>query len=120
MENKRYTYFIFESDKPVYLKKENLLDIIKKFPYFEITYSNVTTFKEALKEFLNKTTNLEKKYILINTNNITEENQKQLYYLIKDKSYETLIIPDNIKIIVTGNKDNLNKELLSLLVVIDV
>lgn len=40
--------------------------------------------------------------------------------MIKDKSYQALSLSDNCKIIVTGDKNNMNKELLGLLVVIDV
>ena len=47
------------------------------------------------------------------------DNQKMLSYMVKDKTYQTLALPDSCKIIVTGNKDGMDKELFSLLVAID-
>ena len=121
MENKeRYLYYIFENKSPVYLKREGILEVIKDFPCFEINEGNQDSFIDALPVFLNDTNNAQKRFIIINTNNINIDNQKKLSYMIKDKEYQTLILPDNCKIIVTGNKDNLDKELYGLLVVVDV
>ena len=46
MENKRYTYFIFESDKPVYLKKENL--IILGLLWIQLVMGSLTITKDYL------------------------------------------------------------------------
>ena len=48
------------------------------------------------------------------------DNQKILSYMVKDKSYQTVSLPDNCKIIVTGNRDSMDKELFGLLVAVDV
>lgn len=122
MENRskeRYFHFIFENNNPVYLKEKTILDIVKDNPYFEITDNNQMSFVESLQKFINN--NIAKKiFIIINTNNINIDNQKMISYMVKDKSYQTVSLPDSCKIIVTGNKDNINKELFGLLVAIDV
>lgn len=122
MENRskeRYFHFIFENNNPVYLKEKTILDIVKDNPYFEITGNNQMSFVESLQKFINN--NITKKiFIIINTNNINIDNQKMISYMVKDKSYQTVSLPDRCKIIVTGNKDNINKELFGLLVAIDV
>jgi len=122
MENRskeRYFHFIFENNNPVYLKEKNILDIVKDNPYFEITGNNQMSFVESLQKFINN--NITKKiFIIINTDNINIDNQKMISYMVKDKSYQTVSLPDRCKIIVTGNKDNINKELFGLLVAIDV
>lgn len=123
MENKnkeRYLYFIFKNNNPIYLKENAILDIIKDYSYFEINDNNQSSFIESLKEFINNKNNTQKKFIIINTDKINMDNQKKLFYMVKDKSYQTISIPDDYKIIVVGNKDNMNKELFSLLVVADV
>ena len=122
MENRnknRYLHFIFESNNSVYLKENAILDIVKSYPYFEINGNNQASFSEKLEDFINNQT-VQKKFIIINTNNISIDNQKMLSYMVKDKSYQTVSLPDNCKIIVTGNKDSMDKELFGLLVVIDV
>ena len=122
MENRskeRYFHFIFENNNPVYLKEKTILDIVKENPYFEITDNNQMSFVESLQKFINN--NIAKKiFIIINTDNINIDNQKKISYMVKDKSYQTVSLPDRCKIIVTGNKDNINKELFGLLVAIDV
>lgn len=122
MENRskeRYFHFIFENNNPVYLKEKTILDIVKDNPYFEITDNNQMSFVESLQKFINN--NIAKKiFIIINTDNINIDNQKMISYMVKDKSYQTVSLPDSCKIIVTGNKDNINKELFGLLVAIDV
>lgn len=122
MENRskeRYFHFIFENNNPVYLKEKTILDIVKDNPYFEITGNNQMSFVESLQNFINN--NIAKKiFIIINTDNINIDNQKMISYMVKDKSYQTVSLPDRCKIIVTGNKDNMNKELFGLLVAIDV
>lgn len=122
MENRskeRYFHFIFENNNPVYLKEKNILDIVKDNPYFEITGNNQMSFVESLQKFINN--NIAKKiFIIINTDNINIDNQKMISYMVKDKSYQTVALPDKCKIIVTGNKDNMVKELFGLLVAIDV
>lgn len=123
MENKnkeRYLYFIFKNNNPIYLKENAILDIIKDYSYFEINDNNQSSFIESLKEFINNKNNTQKKFIIINTDKINMDNQKKLFYMVKDKSYQTISIPDDYKIIVVGNKDNMNKELFGLLVVADV
>ena len=123
MENRnteRYLHYIFEINNPVYLKEKAILDIVKKYPHFEINVNNQTSFVESLNEFLNNNYSVQKTFIIINTNNISLDIQRMLSYMIKDKSYQTLSLPDSCKIVVTGNKDNINKELFGLLVVIDV
>ena len=123
MENRnkeRYLHFIFESNTPVYLKENAILDIVKSYPYFEINGDNQSSFIESLQFFINDNNNAQKTFIIINTNNINMDNQKILSYMVKDKSYQTLSLQDNCKIIVIGNKDNMDKELFGLLVTVDV
>jgi hypothetical protein len=123
MENRnkeRYLYFIVENNNPIYLKENAVLDIVKNYPYFEINSNNQISFIESLQKFVNDNNSVQKKFIIINTDNINMDNQKMLSYMVKDKSYQTLSLPDNFKIIVTGNKDNMNKELFGLLVAVDV
>ena len=123
MENRnkeRYLHFIFESNTSVYLKENAILDIVKNYPYFEINGDNQSSFIESLQFFINNNNNAQKTFIIINTNNINMDNQKILSYMVKDKSYQTLSLPDSCKIIVIGNKDNMDKELFGLLVAVDV
>lgn len=123
MENrnkKRYLHFIFENNNPVYLKENALLDIINSYPYFEITCNNQMSFIESLQKFLIDNNNTQKIFLIINTDNINVDNQKMLSCMVKDKSYQTVSLPSNCKIIVIGNKDNMNKELFGLLVAVDV
>ena len=123
MENRnkeRYLHFIFECKTPVYLKENAILDIAKNYPYFEIDGNNQASFSEQLQEFINNNQTVQKTFIIINTNNINMDNQKILSYMVKDKSYQTVSLPDNCKIIVTGNKDSMDKELFGLLVAVDV
>ena len=123
MENRtkeRYFYFIFENNNPVYLKEKTILDIVKDNPYFEINSNNQILFIESLKKFINDNNHVQKKFIIINTDNINMDNQRKLSYMVKDKSYQTVSLPDSCKIIVTGSKDNIVKELFGLLVAIDV
>lgn len=116
----RYLHFIFENNNPVYLKENAILDIVKDFPYFEINSNNQISFIESLKKFINDNNHVQKKFIIINTDNINIDNQRKLSYMVKDKSYQTVSLPDSCKIIVTGSKDNIVKELFGLLVAIDV
>ncbi len=123
MENRnnyRYLHFIIENTNPVYLKESAILNIVKNYPYFEINGNNQISFVESLQKFINDNHSVQKMFIIINTNNITMDNQKMLSYLVKDKSYQTVFLPDSCKIIVTGSKDYMNKELFGLLVAIDV
>lgn len=116
---KRYIRFIVENNSPVYLKEKAILDIIKKYPNFEINSNNQLTFSDSLQAFINNNSDVQRMFIIINTTNIDVAIQKKLSYMIKDKSYQTISLPNNSKIVVTGNKDNIDKELLGLLVVID-
>ena len=116
---KRYIHFIVENNSPVYLKEKAILDIIKKYPNFEINRNNQLTFSDSLQAFINNNSDVQRMFIIINTTNIDVAIQKKLSYMIKDKSYQTISLPNNSKIVVTGNKDNIDKELLGLLVVID-
>lgn len=116
---KRYIHFIVENNSPVYLKEKTILDIIKKYPNFEINSNNQLTFSDSLQAFINNYSDVQRMFIIINTTNIDVAIQKKLSYMIKDKSYQTISLPNNSKIVVTGNKDNIDKELLGLLVVID-
>ena len=123
MENRnkeRYLHFIFENNNPVYLKGNAILDIVKDYSYFEINSNNQISFIESLKKFINDNNHVQKKFIIINTDNINLDNQRKLSYMVKDKSYQTVSLPDSCKIIVTGSKDNIVKELFGLLVAIDV
>ena len=123
MENRnkeRYLHFIFENNIPVYLKENAILDIVKDYSYFEINSNNQISFIESLKKFINDNNHVQKKFIIINTDNINLDNQRKLSYMVKDKSYQTVSLPDSCKIIVTGSKDNIVKELFGLLVAIDV
>lgn len=116
---KRYIHFIVENNSHVYLKEKAILDIIKKYPNFEINSNNQLTFSDSLQAFINNNSDVQRMFIIINTTNIDVAIQKKLSYMIKDKSYQTISLPNNSKIVVTGNKDNIDKELLGLLVVID-
>lgn len=116
----RYLYFIFENNNPVYLKENTILEIIKNYSYFEINGNNQTSFIESLQKFVNDNKNAQKKFIIINTDNINMSNQKMLSYMVKDKSYQAISLPESCKIIVIGNKDNMDKELFGLLVAVDV
>lgn len=116
----RYLYFIFENNNPVYLKENAILEIIKNYSYFEINGNNQTSFIESLQKFVNDNKNAQKKFIIINTDNINMSNQKMLSYMVKDKSYQAISLPESCKIIVIGNKDNMDKELFGLLVAVDV
>ena len=123
MENRnkeRYLYFIFENNNPVYLKENAILDIVKNYPYFEINGNNQLSFVGSLQNFINKNNNAQKTFIIINTDNIDINNQKVLSAMVKDNSYQTLSLPDSCKIIVIGDKNNMDKELFGLLVVVDV
>lgn len=123
MENRnkeRYLHFIFENNTPVYIKENTILDIVKNYPYFEINADNQESFSQQLQDFINDNHNNQKIFIIINNNNIGINNQKILSCMVKDKSYQTVSLPDNCKIIVTGDKDSMDKELFGLLVVIDV
>ncbi len=73
MENRngeRYLHFIFENNNPVYLKNNNILDIVKNYPYFEINANNQASFIETLNVFLNDNYMAKKIFIIIDTNNI--------------------------------------------------
>lgn len=123
MENRnkeRYLYFIFENNNPVYLKENAILDIVKSYPYFEINDNNQLSFIESLQNFINENNNAQKTFIIINTDNIDMNNQKVLSTMVKDKVYQTLSLPDSCKIIVIGDKNNMDKELFGLLVAVDV
>ena len=123
MENNntsRYVHFLFENNNPVYLKEKAILDIVKKYPYFEINANNQSSFIENLNIFLNDNNSAKKVFVIINTNNIDLNNQRMISCMVKDKSYQTLSLPDSCKIVITGNKNYINKELFGLLVVIDV
>lgn len=123
MENRnkeRYLYFIFENNNPVYLKENAILDIVKSYPYFEINDNNQLSFIESLQNFINENNNAQKPFIIINTDNIDMNNQKVLSAMVKDKVYQTLSLPDSCKIIVIGDKNNMDKELFGLLVAVDV
>lgn len=123
MENRnreRYLHFIFENNNPVYLKEMGILDTVKKYPYFEINSNNQISFALSMQKFINDNHSAQKIFVIIDTTNINEDNQKVLSCMVKDKAYQTVSLPDNCKIIVTGNKDSMNKELFGLLVVIDV
>ena len=113
-------YSIFESDTAAYIETSTIIKQIKNFPYFEINNNNQMSFYEDLKTFVKHASDSKKFFIIININNISMDNQKRLSYMVKDKTYQTLSLPDNCKIIVTGNKDSIDKELFGLLVIIDV
>ncbi len=116
----RYFHFIFESNNPVYLKETKMLDIVKDYPCFEINSDNQMSFKESLQKFISDNADSTKNFIIIDTNNMDVDSQKVLSYMVKDKSYQTLSLPENCKIIVVGNKDNMSRELWGLLVIVDV
>lgn len=118
MENKitkGETYALFISDSPLYIEEHRLLNIVKNYPYFEINGNNQISFVESLKKFLNDNNHVQKTFIIINSDNINMDNQRKLSYMVKDKTYQNLYIPVSCKIIVIGNKEKMNKELLGLL-----
>lgn len=123
MENNnvdRYLYFLFESMNPVYLKEKALLNIVKKYPSFEIDNNNQDDFIDSLTKFVNENRKTTRMFIIINADDINISNQRILSYMVKDHTYQTLSLPRNAKIIVVGNKNNINKELFALLVAADV
>lgn len=116
-DSDRYVHFLFDNTNAVYLKEKEILKIVEKYPYFSIDANNVTSFYDSLKDYINESH--EKYFIIINTDNISTENQKVLASFIKDKSYQALELPETSKIIVTGNKNKIDNELLGLLIVVD-
>lgn len=123
MENRkkeRYLYYILVSNTPIYIKENAILDCVSDYPCFKIDDNNQSSFIEQLQEYINDNQNVQKIFIIINTNNISLDNQKMLSCMVKDKSYQAVSLPDNVKIIVTGNKDSVDKELFGLLVAVDV
>ncbi|MBR3162299.1 MAG: hypothetical protein IKF19_06190 [Bacilli bacterium] len=119
-DKQRYLYYIFRSNNSVYLKEKAILDIVKDYNYFEINGNNQMSFIEPLQKFINDSFNEKKVFIIINTDDISIDSQKMLSFMVKDKSYQTVFLPDNCKIIVTGNKDKMYKKLYGLLVALDV
>ena len=123
MENNnadRYLHFLFETINPVYLKEKALLNVVRKYPSFEINGDNQTDFIDLLTNFVNENRNTKRMFIIINADDINISNQRILSYMVKDKTYQTLSLPRNTKIIVVGNKNNINKELFALLGIVDV
>jgi hypothetical protein len=123
MENNnadRYLHFLFETINPVYLKEKALLNVVRKYPSFEINGDNQTDFIDLLTNFVNENRNTKRMFIIINADDINISNQRILSYMVKDKAYQTLSLPRNTKIIVVGNKNNINKELFALLGIVDV
>ncbi len=116
-DSDRYLYFLFDGTNAVYLKEKAILKVVKKYPYFEIDTNNVTSFYDSLKDYINESH--EKYFIIINTDNMSVENQKTLSCFIKDKSYQALTLPENSKIVVTGDKNKIDNELFGLLIVVD-
>lgn len=115
-----YMFFFFESTSPLYLDKRSLLDIIKDFPNFEINNKNCEEFYDSLESFIDKYNNVKKTFLVIDTNDIDLSVQSRLVALVKARTYKTLDLPQNCKIIVIGNPNNMNKELFGLLVAVDV
>ena len=113
-------YIIFESKSPVYLKDESYLEKLKNYPYFEINADNRCPSNklayESLEEFVLNNASAQIVFIIINTNNITQENQKKLSYLVKDGTWQNINFTDNCKVIVLGNREEMNNQLLGLLV----
>lgn len=123
MENKKIQqclYFIFESKIPVYLKKSSILDAFVDLPRFEINGNNQMSFVETLQKFINDNHNSKEMFVIINTDNISADYQNRLSFLVKEKIYQTIFLPDNCKVIVTGNKEKISKEILGHLVEVDV
>ena len=115
---KRREYTIFESKFPVYLNDESYLEKLKNYPCFEINADNKSPSNElayeSLKEFILNNASTQIAFIIINTNNITQENQKKLSYMVKDRTWQHFSFTDNCKVIVLGNTDEMNNQLLSL------
>lgn len=118
--NERYLYFLLESNKPVYVKEPWVLDIVRKYPHFEINNQNQEMFVDDLSSFIRNNKNAKKVFIVIDTTEMTDDVQKRLSCLVKDNSYQAVNLTDNYKIVVTGKSNNINKELLGLLVLVDV
>lgn len=112
-------YSIFESKSPVYLKDKSYLEKLKNYPYFEINADNRCPSNElayeSLKEFILNNASEQIVFIIIDTNNITQENQKKLSYMVKDGTWQNINFTDNCKVIVLGNIDEMNNQLLGLL-----
>ena len=118
--NERYLYFLLESSKPVYVKEPWVLDIVRKYPHFEINNQNQETFVDDLSSFMHNNGNVKKAFVIIDTTEMNDDMQKRISCLVKDNAYQTLKIFDNCKIIATGKSNNINKDLLGLLVLVDV
>ena len=112
-------YIFFESKTPLYLKDERYLEKLKNYPYFEINADNRCPSNESayesLKEFILNNANAQIAFIIINTNDITQENQKKLSYMVKDRTWQITSFTDNCKVIVLGNTDEMNNQLHCLL-----
>ena len=111
-------FIFFECKTPVHLKDERDLEKLKNYPYFEINAdnrcpSNALAF-ESLQEFILNNKSAQIVFIIINTNNITQENQKKLSYMVKDRTWLHFSFTDNCKVIVLGNTDEMNNQLLGL------
>lgn len=114
----RYVYFILKNNNPVYVKEKEILDVLKNYSYFEINSDNQNSFVNSIEEFIEKN-NDNKLFIVIDADNIDNDTQEKLSYMVKDRTYQTLTLPENTKIIVTGDKDKMNKKMLGLLVLVD-
>ncbi len=113
-----YMYAFFENNSPLYLGKNGLLDIVKSVPNFEINSTNCEEFYDSLELFINNNSDYIRTFLIINTDNIDLSIQNKLVGLVKDRTYKTLDLPNNCKVIVIGNPDNMNKELFGLLTVL--
>ena len=123
MENKnaqRYLYFLFRSKSAVFLKETRILNAFNDYPKYEINSSNQNSFIDDVEEFINNNKDANKSFIVVNIPNITIDNQKKICSMAKDRICLTTPLPDNCKIVVIGNIDEIDKELLGLLVEIDV
>jgi hypothetical protein len=125
----RYAHLLVKNNSSIYVEEPEIIEAIKGYPCFEISGNcsqeelegkyNPDYVLPSWYDYLEKNQKNSKVFLIINIINTSIENQKRFIGIIKDRSYQTLLIPDNCKIIVVGNeKTIIDKELRGLLVVI--
>ncbi len=128
--NERFLYHLVCNYKPVFVSQVNVFELLEKHCYFKIkgdidnsslegTYKDEFIYPEWYQYVNNNCYNRRIVFLIIDMNNVSINEQKRFISLVKDRSYQSLTIPDNCKIVViSDNKDNVDKELFSNLLVI--
>lgn len=94
------------------------LNIIEQSPIFEINSNNYEDIYDSLEKFINEYSNSKRTFLIFNTNNIDLTVQDRFVSFVKNRTYKTLDLPDNCKIIVIGDLEKIKKELSGLLTVL--